>query len=118
MTPDPDPLLQLTAGPDGVGPLLRVAGELDTLNADQLHHRGRQLIASRPAAVTLELSGLRFCDAAGLNTLLMLRAAADAAAVRLVLRHPTAQLRRLLRITGLTHLIHAKRGADPNPPIA
>ncbi len=108
----PDALLQLDVGPDGAGPLLRVAGELDALNAEQLRDHGQRLIGARPAAVTLELSGLRFCDAAGLDTLVELRADADRAGVRLVLRAPTARLRRLLQLMDLAYLLGAERVAD------
>ncbi len=97
--------------------MLRVAGELDAVNAGQLRDGGTQLAAAHPAAVTLELSGLRFRDAAGLDAFVELRAAAaDSAGVRLVLRGSTARLRRLLQITDLTYLIDAGHAAHPTTP--
>ncbi len=107
-------LLQLSGGPDAAGLVLRVAGELDAFNAERLLERGVRLVddAARTGTglVSVQLDGLRFCDAAGLDTLVALRAAADAAGVRLLLLDVPARLQRLLHLTDLDHLL------SPGPP--
>jgi anti-sigma B factor antagonist len=74
-------------------------GELDAATAVKLTTEVEP-VTREPGDVELELSGLSFCDSTGLRALLQLAKGLDGKGV-LVLRNPTANLRRLLEITGV-----------------
>ncbi len=100
-----DRLLDVTVGPDGTGPLVRLAGELDYGSAEALRARLLPIVDTPDSTVTLQLQDLRFCDAAGVDVLVELRAAAQNAGTRLVLRDAPPWLQRLLRTAEVDHLL-------------
>lgn len=72
--------------------VLVVVGEADSSTADQLRAELVAALAARPPSVLVELSGLDFCDLAGLDALHdCARAAADAG-VTLAFRGMSPQL--------------------------
>ena len=62
--------LELTCrtGPNGYQ-IVSVTGELDIATAEQAYSYISEVIDGRPAPVTVDLSGLTFCDASGLGAL-------------------------------------------------
>lgn len=78
---------------------LRLVGELDAVTADGLLIAGREAIAGGSDSIRLDVSGLRFCDSAGLRGLVLLSREVDGP---LVLEQPSEMLVRLLEVTGLT----------------
>ncbi|MEU9303188.1 STAS domain-containing protein [Streptomyces sp. NPDC048269] len=99
-------------GPDVI--TVRPTGAMDIEHAEDL--RVALLTAlthvSGPTDVVVDLSGLTFCDSAGLNALLRGRLIADASGRTLRLAAPTRQIRRLLELTGSDHLFRI----DPSAP--
>jgi anti-sigma B factor antagonist len=94
--------IQFSVRPVGDG-VVKISGELDLRTRDQLvHTAGEQ--ADRGGRLVLDLSELTFCDSTGLAGLVRLHKRADAAGGTLVLRAPTARVRHLLSLTGLTRL--------------
>jgi len=87
--------------------VVRVDGELDLFTGDALAQRLTALVAQRPREVVLDVSALTFCDSSGLAVLVNAEQAAKAQGVRIVLRSPTALVRRLLTITDLTGMLEA-----------
>jgi anti-anti-sigma factor len=93
---------------DGDGTLL-VQGELDLASVPRLR---RAFEEHRPPAgnVILDVSGLSFIDSTGLQELLDLSALLEDGAI--VLRRPSASVRKLLHITGLDHTERIKFEPD------
>lgn len=92
---------------------IQVAGELDLDTAPQLQLAVEQVSEAGYRHITVELSGLEFLSAAGLEVLCAADRACCARSGWLVLAHPPAQVRRLLQITGLDTVltVHPTRAA-------
>jgi anti-sigma B factor antagonist len=89
--------LDITANADG----LALAGELDAHTAPQL----AQHLAELPAGegnIVLDIERVEFMDSSGLRVVIDAHQRATDAGRRLVLRHPTAAVQRLLEISGLS----------------
>ena len=100
-----DPLqLELSCATDGDGnQIISVTGELDIATAERAYTYISDMIDAWPAPVSVDLSGLTFCDASGLGALARiarllrdqdvakkLRASRDAQAIYSVLALPPA----------------------------
>ncbi len=77
-----------------------VSGEVDADNCSEV---GAALLdgGTTSAAVTLDTSGLTFLDSSGISELLRVHDAVKAAGGSFTLTEPTANVRRVLEITGL-----------------
>ncbi len=89
--------------PDTV--VLAVSGELDVATAPMLRVHIRFALGGRPASLVLDLSGLRFCDAAGLSALAMARNASMRDGVSLALAAVPRPVTRLLKVTGMDRIL-------------
>jgi anti-sigma B factor antagonist len=89
---------------DGVARLV-VAGEVDLTSADALAGRALALLDDRPSQLVLEMSGVTFCDSAGLNALFRVYARAEELGARLVLKSLNAPVYRVLDATGATTVL-------------
>jgi anti-sigma B factor antagonist len=89
--------------------VLRLRGELDSTTAPDLETALEDILTRGHRQVVLDLSELRFLDAAGAN--LLVRAAARCAAVdgRLTVTHPARIVARVLSITGLDAVLLSGR---------
>ncbi|MCU1359417.1 MAG: putative anti-sigma factor antagonist [Ilumatobacteraceae bacterium] len=89
--------LDISTGADG----LVLAGELDAHTAPQLAER---LVELPPGdgVVVLDVERVEFMDSSGLRVVIDVHQRAVEANRRLVLRHPTAAVQRLLEISGLS----------------
>lgn len=100
------PLRTVTrVGADGA-PVVEVYGELDLVTAGALREAIESVAGDRCAIITVDLSGVPFCDLIGLEALVT---AADRVALhcgRLTLANPPSSLRRLLQVTGLRRRFH------------
>jgi stage II sporulation protein AA (anti-sigma F factor antagonist) len=83
------------------GAEVQAVGELDLDTAARLDDVLQRLCHGAHRQVTLDLTGLTFCDCAGLRVLLTAHRTLRSGGGRLVLAHPNAALSRLLAITGL-----------------
>ncbi len=92
---------------DGTG-VLMVRGEVDMASAGHLTS-AMQRAVSLGVPVAVDLSGVSFMDSSGLHALVRARTAARGVCP-FVVRNPTAQVRRLLAITGLDYLLHDDGG--------
>ncbi|MFB4320488.1 STAS domain-containing protein [Actinomadura sp. 21ATH] len=81
--------------------LVEVRGELDTATAPALREALFRALRPGTGPLILDLSGLSFCDAAGLSVLVDARLRADARGIVMLLAAPGPRLRALLRVTGL-----------------
>jgi anti-anti-sigma factor len=81
--------------------VVSVTGELDIATAEQAYSYISEVIDRRPAPVTVDLSGLTFCDAAGLGALARIARHAREAGRQLMLASARPSLLKIMRITGL-----------------
>jgi anti-anti-sigma factor len=98
--------LELSCATDGDGnQIVSVAGELDIATADQAYLYISDVIdawpGQSPAPVSVDLSGLTFCDASGLGALARIARHARQAGRQLRLTAARPSLLKIMRITGL-----------------
>ncbi|MFE2853648.1 STAS domain-containing protein [Streptomyces lavendulae] len=124
MTSLPSAPLGLTCSASHGTVHIELSGDLDHHHADRLVEAVDRLLAGYPAPQDLRLdcADLSAVDSSGLAALLMVRRRTDSAGVGLHLDGRTAQLNRLLELTGtLNHLTAPTSAAQPirgtgNPP--
>lgn len=92
--------LSCRPGPNGYQ-VISVTGELDIATADQAYSYISEVIDGRPAPVTMDLSGLTFCDASGLGVLAKAARHAREAGRQLILTSARPSVLKIIRITGL-----------------
>jgi anti-anti-sigma factor len=98
--------LELACATDGDGnQIISVAGELDIATAEQAYAYISEVIdawlGESPAPVSVDLSGLTFCDASGLGALARTARHARQAGRQLRLTAARPSLLKIMRITGL-----------------
>jgi anti-sigma B factor antagonist len=81
--------------------IVSVTGELDIATAEQAYSYISEVIDGRPAPVTVDLSGLTFCDASGLGALARIARHAREVGRQLMLTSARPSLLKIMRITGL-----------------
>ncbi|OBI31071.1 STAS domain-containing protein [Mycobacterium sp. E2238] len=99
---------------------VQVSGDLVYETVDAMVDAAGQLLGRHPALANLhlDLSGLAFCDSAGLSALLLVHRHSCQAGVRLHLDHRPRFLDRILDVTGtFEHLVTAPASnASQNAP--
>ena len=94
--------LELSCQLDGDGnQVVSVTGELDIATAEQAYIYISDVIDAWPAPVSVDLSGLTFCDASGLGVLARVARHARQAGRQLKLIAARPSLLKIMRITGL-----------------
>jgi anti-anti-sigma factor len=84
--------------------VVHLAGELDLHGREQLRGALAALLDQGRYRIVVDLSGLSFCDSAGLGILVAARKRAAAHGGWLRLTTPTPPVRKLFVVTGLTRL--------------
>jgi anti-sigma B factor antagonist len=92
--------LSCRTGADG-NQVVSVTGELDIATAEQAYAYISEVIDSWPTEVSVDLSGLTFCDASGLGVLAKIARHARQAGRQLKLISVRPSLLKLIRLTGL-----------------
>lgn len=92
--------LSCRTGVDG-NQVISVTGELDIATAEKAYSYISGIIDSRPTPVSVDLSGLTFCDASGLGVLAKIAKHARQAGRQLRLTSARPPLLKIMRITGL-----------------
>ncbi|MFH9728081.1 STAS domain-containing protein [Streptomyces sp. NPDC017254] len=104
-TAAPDTRLTVEVTPGGT---VVVRGEIDSGTASRLQRTLLLALHAHPAGVTLDLSGVTFCDCAGLRAVLAARHRRLAGGLhRLALGPVSARMARLLQLTGTGELLGA-----------
>ncbi|MFD9127110.1 STAS domain-containing protein [Kitasatospora sp. NPDC059571] len=93
------PPVRTAQGPAGAL-VCSLAGDLDLDGLAGVEGPLRDIVASGPGLLCVDLSEVGFCDSSGLNLLLRLRLDAEDSGVPLVLAEPKPQLTRLFELTG------------------
>ena len=98
-------LLEIVALP-GPQTTLALSGELDPATAPDLEARIAELaVDPTVTSVAINLAGVTFLDSSGLRVLVTGRETLRTRGAGLVLRDPSANIRRVLEVSGLTELI-------------
>ena len=127
VTPGPRPLahlrlvepiqLGLSRRTDSDGyQIIEVTGELDIATAEQAYAYISEVIDAWPAPVTVDLSGLTFCDASGLGALARIARHAKQAGRQLKLASARPSLLKIMRITGMDRAFPELRSPVPALP--
>jgi anti-sigma B factor antagonist len=96
--------LELSVSDEGGETVLAAAGELDVHTAPELRERLSELIGTGSKTILIELSGVTFVDSTALSVLVSALKRLRQADGDLQLSSPTASVRRVFEITGLTRL--------------
>ncbi|MFE5402162.1 STAS domain-containing protein [Streptomyces sp. NPDC056580] len=83
----------------------QVYGEMDHMTAPIFTPQILELVDSGAPFIVLDMSGVEFCDSAGLNVILAARWHAEQAGATVALTCLPAFLSQLLRITGVDQLM-------------
>jgi anti-anti-sigma factor len=93
---------------------VRLAGELDYASA-AVAHLALERAGPDVPEITLDLSRVVFLDATGVRFLISAQRRARAAGRRLIIRHPSRSVRRMLDLTGAGPLLAIDDGDDSRP---
>jgi anti-sigma B factor antagonist len=104
--------LSCRAGADG-NQVVSVTGELDIATAEQAYAYISEVIDSWPTPVSVDLSGLTFCDASGLGVLAKIARHARQAGRQLKLTSVRPSLLKIMRLTGLDGVFPELRRSVP-----
>ena len=74
---------------------MRFVGELDMAAVEQAHAEVVEVLDQTGGALTIDLSSLSFCDAAGVRLLIKLDSETKAHGRAMVLQHPTPAVHRV-----------------------
>jgi len=99
-------------GADG-NQVVSVTGELDIATAEQAYAYISEVIDAWPTPVSVDLSGLTFCDAAGLGVLARIARHARQAGRQLKLTSVRPPLLKIMRLTGLDGVFPELRRSAP-----
>jgi anti-anti-sigma factor len=88
------------------GVLVSPVGDLDMATAETLATQAGLVLARSPRCLTLDLSGVPFCDSAGINVLVRLRNASDREKSDFRLINPQPHVRMVLEITGVAEFLN------------
>jgi len=81
--------------------VLRITGELDLSNVEELRAKIELIVDQAPERLVFDLSALSFMDSSGIA--LLLTVAERVGTVEL--HNPTAIIRRVIEVTGLSHIL-------------
>jgi anti-sigma B factor antagonist len=87
--------------------VVALRGDLDLATVDRVVRYVSDVIDRHNGPVSADLHGVTFCDACGLGALIRIAAYAERAGHRLELLRPSWALTRIMRITGVDHLLLA-----------
>ncbi|HEX2744241.1 MAG TPA: STAS domain-containing protein [Streptosporangiaceae bacterium] len=104
--------LSCRTGTDG-NQVVSVTGELDIATADQAYAYISEVIDSWPTVVSVDLSGLTFCDASGLGVLAKIARHARQAGRQFRLTSARPSLLKIMRLTGLDGVFPELRSPVP-----
>jgi anti-sigma B factor antagonist len=104
--------LSCRADEDG-NQVVSVTGELDIATAEQAYAYLSDIIDGRQAPVSVDLSGLTFCDASGLGVLARIARHARQAGRQVRLTAARPPLLKIMRITGLDRAFPELRPSAP-----
>jgi anti-sigma B factor antagonist len=91
---------------NAAGTVVAVSGDLDLNSSPALSRRLREILASQPTTLTLDLAGVTFMDSSGLSALVAALHEADVRGVGFAIASVPEQAQRVLTLTDTTGLFH------------
>ena len=104
--------LDLTLGQGSTGPVLAVAGDLDHNTAEQLRAAVDGVALAPGQLLTLDLSGLDYCDSSGITALLAARNHVQTQAAEFAVSNVPPTTVRIFSLLGLDKIFPSR----PTPP--
>ncbi|MFJ7969673.1 STAS domain-containing protein [Streptomyces sp. NPDC096324] len=101
--------MSVSPAPAGAPVLVAVHGELDLVSGGRIRDRLGEALAVSSSGLELDLSGVGFCDCAGLNVLLELRHRALVQDKTVTIRAAGLAVGRLLDLAGAQELFSSPR---------
>lgn len=98
--------LSMRSRRDGDTHIVSVSGEMDVDTAGGVEQELIRAEATDAPAIVLDLGGLTFIDSTGIRMLLMVDARSRSDGDRVILRHPSQAVRRVLHLAGLEDRLH------------
>ena len=94
--------------------IVTICGEIDLYTAPRLHSELASLLAEgAPARMTIDMSGVEFCDSTGMNVLLSCLRRVRERGGDLEIAAPKPAVRKILQVTGLDSVFTLVESADP-----
>ncbi len=93
-------------------PLVRVAGEIDGSSVIEFRRTVMGAGAQRGNAVVIELSEVRYLESAAIGVLIEAHGVSKARGVRMVVVCPAIEIARILRLSGLHHIVPVFEDVD------
>jgi len=94
--------------------IVTICGEIDLYTAPRLHSELASLLAGdSPARMTIDMSGVEFCDSTGMNVLLSCLRRVRERGGELEIAAPKPAVRKILQVTGLDSVFTLVESADP-----
>ena len=87
------------------GTVLTPHGDMDMATVGEFERVAGHLVGSGQASLMIDLSDVAFMDSSGINGLIRVKKACDAAGGQLSLSRPQPRVRDVLRLTGLTEFL-------------
>jgi anti-sigma B factor antagonist len=84
---------------------VRLHGEIDVLNVDQVRVRLVEALEGRPSTVVVDLAALSFIDSTGLGAIIFGFQRARDQGVGFQLAHPSRGVRQILVLSGLLEVV-------------
>jgi anti-sigma B factor antagonist len=97
---------------DGGVTRLLLRGELDLDTGDLFEEHVARVLAGRPGALVVDVSGLTFCDSSGIDVLVAAHETATRAGIGFRVAGPSGIVLRSLTITGVLPML---TGSDREP---
>lgn len=109
--------LNVSSRSQGDHAVVTVTGEIDLYTAPRLHSELAAIIASAApeSRVTLDMSGVDFCDSTGMNVLLSSLRASREKDMEFALTAPRPAVKKILQVTGLDSVFTIS-GEQPTAP--
>jgi anti-sigma B factor antagonist len=107
--------LAVTVEHDAQQTIVRLRGELDVSNLDELRGVLDRLLRAAPLTIVVDLSGLSFADCGGLSVLIATRNQLAGLGGNFRVTSPQPLVRRLLALTGMDTLFHLGEDEDHGP---
>ncbi|MEU6273313.1 STAS domain-containing protein [Streptomyces populi] len=106
----------VSSAPSGNPTPVAIHGELDLVSGPQVRDRLGEALAASSGGLALDLSGLAFCDCAGLNVLLEIRHRALSQGKTVTIQAADPAIVRLLDLVGIQELFSSPRARCAEPP--
>jgi anti-sigma B factor antagonist len=92
--------------------IVALAGELDLANAEALGEVLREVVAEKPAKVSIDLANLSFLDSTGIRCFVAAAQAAAKVGCELGVRNPSGMVHRVLELCGVDKILMDDSGGD------